>query len=184
MDVEPILSERLELVSLSPPALEALLDGRRAEATATLGIEPPAHWPRTVEGFLRLRLAQMRRDPAAQPWLVRVATLRGDAARPFVGFAGFHGPPGANALARPDAVELGYAVEPEHRRRGYATETVVALMGWATEAHGIRAFIASIAPDNEPSLAIVRRLGFRHVGEHWDEEDGRELEFLLELPPR
>jgi hypothetical protein len=27
----------------------------------------------------------------------------------------------------------------------------------------------------------VRRLGFVHVGEHWDEEDGLEHEYLLEL---
>ncbi len=46
---------------------------------------------------------------------------------------------------------------------------------------GIRVFVASITPDNEPSLAIVRKLGFVHVGEHWDDEDGRELEFRLDL---
>ena len=44
----------------------------------------------------------------------------------------------------------------------------------------MRVFVASVAPDNEPSLAIVRKLAFEHVGEHWDEEDGRELEFRLE----
>ena len=56
--------------------------------------------PQRHEGFLRLRLGQMRRDPSAQPWLARALTLRGDEERPFVGFAGFHGPPGVNALQR------------------------------------------------------------------------------------
>jgi ribosomal-protein-alanine N-acetyltransferase len=41
--------------------------------------------------------------------------------------------------------------------------------------------IASIAPDNDPSLAIVRKLGFEQTGEQWDDEDGLELVFQLEL---
>jgi [ribosomal protein S5]-alanine N-acetyltransferase len=181
--VPPILSRRLELVSMSPAFMRALLDGRRADATAILGIEPPDSWSANHEGFLRLRLGQMQREPSAQTWLARAITLRSDEQRPFVGFAGFHGPPGINALQREDAVELGYSVEPEHRRRGYATETVEVLVRWATEKQGVHAFIASVAPDNEPSLAIIRKLGFRHVGEHWDDEDGRELEFVLEPAP-
>jgi L-amino acid N-acyltransferase YncA len=49
----------------------------------------------------------------------------------------------------------------------------------AAEAQGIGRFIASVGPENEPSLAIVRRLGFVEVGRHWDDEDGEELEFEL-----
>ncbi len=181
MPVPPIRSERLELVSISADFIEALLDSRRDDAAAELGIAPPGEWPGRHEGFLRLRLRQMREDPAVQPWLARALTLHGDDRRPFVGFAGFHGPPGVNALRRADAVELGYEVQPDFRRRGYATETVEALMRWAREENDIRAFVASIAPKNVPSVAIVRKLGFAHVGEHWDEEDGLEHEFLLEL---
>ena len=186
MDVPPIRTERLELVSMSPGFVDALLRGRREAAIGELGIELPPSWPANHTSFLQLRLRQMQRDPAAQRWLARAITLAGDERRPFVGFAGFHGPPGTNALRRPDAVELGYEIEPEFRRRGYATETVHGLIRWAHEEHGVRAFVASIAPTNEPSLALVRKLGFTHVGEHEDEEDGLEHEFLLtvESPAR
>jgi RimJ/RimL family protein N-acetyltransferase len=95
----------------------------------------------------------------------------------MVGHAGFHGPPGINGLDAPDAVEVGYTVFPEHRGRGYAQEAVRALMDWAGTEHGMRRFIASVAPDNEPSLAIVRKLGFSQTGEQWDDEDGLELVF-------
>ena len=47
------------------------------------------------------------------------------------------------------------------------------------EAQGIRRFVASISPRNEPSLTIIRRLGFVRTGEQWDEEDG--LEHVFEL---
>ena len=62
----------------------------------------------------------------------------------------------------------------------YATEAAAALMGWA-EGQGVRRFVVSVAPGNEPSLAIVRKLGFVQTGEQWDEEDG--LELVFELAP-
>jgi [ribosomal protein S5]-alanine N-acetyltransferase len=182
VDVPPILSERLALVSAGPEAIEALLEGRRAAAAALVGTAVPPDWPDgAFASFLRLRLGQLRSEPAAQPWLVRLLVERAEPRR-LVGHGGFHGPPGVNALSAADAVELGYALFPEFRGRGYATEAVAALIAWASEEHGLRRFVASVSPTNEPSLALVRRLGFVHVGEHWDEEDGRELEFELRLP--
>ena len=54
----------------------------------------------------------------------------------------------------------------------------------AAETQGVRRFVASVGPENEPSLAIVRRLGFVEVGRHWDDQDGEELEFELILDGR
>jgi L-amino acid N-acyltransferase YncA len=51
-------------------------------------------------------------------------------------------------------------------------------MGWA-EGQGIHDFVASVSPDNAPSLAIVHKLGFVQTGDQWDEEDGLELVFEL-----
>jgi [ribosomal protein S5]-alanine N-acetyltransferase len=177
MDVPPIRSRRLDLVSMSPSVLEMLLGGRSDEAEALLGARLPDGWPdEDVGHFLRLRLGQMRRDPATQRWLVRALVLRGPEPV-MVGHAGFHGPPGANGLEE-GAVEVGYTVFPSFQGRGYATEAAVALLEWA-EALGVRRFVASVAPSNEPSLAIVRKLGFVQTGEQWDEVDGLELVFQL-----
>jgi hypothetical protein len=63
--------------------------------------------------------------------------------------------PGVNAIGGEDALEIGYGILPEHRRQGYATEAVEALIGWA-RTQGIDHFVASVAPANEPSLAIIR----------------------------
>lgn len=178
MNGETIRAERLELVWLSPELLEALLAGRREEAERLGGFAIPAGWPDEHDGrFLALRLRQTLEEPSRGPWYVRAIVLPDE--RRMIGHIGFHGPPGVNARRDPDAVELGYTVFPEYRRRGYATEAVRALLAHAG-AHGVGRFVASVAPDNEPSLAIVRRLGFVEVGRHWDEEDGKELEFELD----
>lgn len=45
----------------------------------------------------------------------------------------------------------------------------------------MRAIHAAISPDNIPSLALIRSLGFVEMGEQWDEEDG--LEIIYEASP-
>jgi RimJ/RimL family protein N-acetyltransferase len=99
----------------------------------------------------------------------------------MIGHIGFHGPPGVNALKADDGVEVGYTIFTPWRRRGYATEAVAALTEWARREHGINRIVASIGPENEASLGLVRNLGFVEVGRHWDEIDGEELEFELRL---
>jgi len=177
-DVAAIVAPRLELVSMSPGFVGALLDGDRDRAATLIGFELPEDWPDdNTQGFLRMRHGQMQREPETQQWLGRALVLRGSGT--MVGYAGFHGPPGSNALEKGDAVELGYTVFPAFRGRGYATEAAQALMRWAREEHGITAFVASVSPGNEPSLAVVRKLGFVHVGERMDDVDGLELVFEL-----
>jgi ribosomal-protein-alanine N-acetyltransferase len=177
--VATISSSRLDLVSISPEIVDALVEGQRDGAEALLGAALPDAWPQPPDkGFLVLRRDQMRRDPSRQEWLVRALVLR--ETRELIGTAGFHGPPGVNCTQDRQAVEVGYTVLPPHRRRGYATEAVEALAGFARE-RGVRKLLASVAPTNEPSLAIVRKLGFVHIGEHWDEQDGLELEFALAI---
>jgi [ribosomal protein S5]-alanine N-acetyltransferase len=173
---ETIETERLELVWLSPQLVEAILDARHDE----LGFTVPDGWPDAHDRrFLAYRLRQMGSDEALGRWLVRGIVL--PETGELIGHVGFHGPPGINSLKSPDAVEVGYTIFPKHRRQGYATEAVVGLLDWA-RAEGIHRFVASVGPGNEPSLAIVRRLGFVEVGRHWDDEDGEELEFELADP--
>jgi [ribosomal protein S5]-alanine N-acetyltransferase len=163
---------------MTPAFMEALLAGRRDDAAEHLQLtlpDPPLDSP--AERFLTYRLDQMRRDPAVQRWLARAVVLR-DAGRLMVGNAGFHGEPGVNSANASDAVEIGYGILPPHRRQGYAREAVEGLLGWA-RTQDIHHFVASVAPDNAPSLAIIRKLGFVRTGEHIDPEDG--LEHVFEL---
>lgn len=177
MLVPSILSQRLDLVSLSPEIIEALLSGRRENAEALLGCTIAAEWPRDVERVLRRRLEQMRQDASVQSWLLRAMVLR-EAGRLVIGHINFHGRPDGRGT-----VEVGYSVLPAYRRQGYAGEAVIALFTWAFREHGINHFAASVRPDNEPSLALVRKLGFRQTGRQWDEEDGEELVFELLWDP-
>lgn len=170
-DVPSIVTPRLELVSLSAEFLRASLYGRIAEAAAELGAILPPTWPDPWRRPVEIRLADLEADPAARPWLMRGMVLR-EPGRRLVGTVGFHDPPGP---AR--TVEIGYGVEATYRRQGYAIEAVEALCDWAALDPRIDRILASIDPDNSPSLGVVEKLGFRHTGRRWDDEDGWELTF-------
>ena len=129
-----------------------------------------------------MRLEQFASDPALQPWLLRGMILR--ETRELIGHIGFHTGPNPAYLAglAPGGIELGFTVLEPFRRQGFAREAAEALMNWARDQHGITRFVVSIRPDNGPSLALARRLGFQRIGEHLDEVDGLEHIFRLELP--
>jgi [ribosomal protein S5]-alanine N-acetyltransferase len=162
---------------MTPAFIEAVLDDCRDEAAALLDVELPAEFPRDGErGFLEYRLRQMREDERFETWCPNVVVLEGQ----MIGHAGYHGPPGSNSAQNPDAVEFGYTIYPQWRGKGYATQAAMTLMDLAEERAGIRHFVLSVSPENDPSLAIVRKLGFVKTGEHMDEEDGLEHVFELE----
>ena len=175
VQVPPVLSERLELVSMSARLVAALLDGDEPAARRELDVDVPADLTADAAHVLRLRLEQMLGRPELQQWLLRLMVPR-TAPRRAVGHIGFHGPPDADGR-----VEVGYTVQPAHRRQGLATEACQALFAWARDEHGVTRFRASVSPGNEPSLAVVRGLGFRQTGRQWDEEDGEELVFERDL---
>jgi RimJ/RimL family protein N-acetyltransferase len=176
-DVPPIRTERLELVSMSVPFLEALSRGDVAAATRQIGAIVPSWLPEQLTQFVQYRLATLRVDPSARPWLGRALVLtEGDGTRRVVGTAGFHSPPDAEGR-----VEIGYRIDPEYRRQGYAIEAVRGLFDWAA-AQGVHRFIASISPDNEASLSLAWKLGFQQIGEQMDEIDGLELVFETTWP--
>lgn len=76
-----------------------------------------------------------------------------------IGDIGFHGPPDDAGT-----IEVGYAVIPSRRRRGYATEAAHALIGWAYSQPSIRVIVAGCETSNLASIRTLERVGFRRAG--------------------
>ena len=170
--VPPIRTDRLELVAFAPEAVRALIAGRRDEAERILKLSLPAEFPNggDLDGFLPIQLKRMDAEPERREWMARVMVGATEGA---VGHCGFHGPPDRIGRA-----EIGYTVFSQFRGRGYAKEAAHGLVRWAFE-QGEREVYATVSPTNAPSLAVVRRLGFKQVGTQEDEVDGLELVFVI-----
>lgn len=172
-DWTSIETPRLVLRALAPAALAALAAGDRAEATRLAGCDL-ASFPDEGRAIAALRLKDVGADPSYLPWSLRAMALKPGLA--FVGHFNFHARPGADYLKdlAPGAVEMGYFVLPEFRRRGFAEEAVLGMMDWACREHGVGRFVVSISPGNAASVAMARKLGFARVGGHVDDVDGYE----------
>lgn len=178
-DGDRIVSPRVELRLLDEALLTAFVAGRLDVAERLLDADLEPQWPDEHDAaFLRTRLDDRARDGRAERWGAR-ALIRLSPSRRMIGHAGFHGPPGVNALGLAEAVELGYTVFPESRRMGYAAEVVEALTRWARQAHDVTTFVASVSPTNAASQAVVRKLRFEFAIEAHDEIDGLEHVYVL-----
>jgi RimJ/RimL family protein N-acetyltransferase len=62
------------------------------------------------------------------------------------------------------AAEITYSIDSQHRRQGYATESVAAMLLLAFEIVGVDPVIAFVPLDNAASFAVAIRLGFENVG--------------------
>jgi RimJ/RimL family protein N-acetyltransferase len=170
-----ITTPRLQLVELTPSLLRAVAGGDLREVERHLGAPVGAGWEEGVPAQYRLK--QLAADPSEQPWLVRAVLAR--TPRRVVGSIGFHAPPDDHGR-----VEIGYDIVAGERRQGYAREAMHALLDWAWATGQARTCVASVSPDNAPSLALIRDFQFRRVGEQIDEIDGLEWVFERPLPVR
>lgn len=179
MSFDEILTARLRLRLMPPAVLKALARKDWTKAAAGLGLDS-ADGLDELQRLAAMRLKQLKADPAYLPWSLRAIILKQPAT--MAGYCNFHGLPGSDGLARHGrkAIEIGYAVLPAHRRRGYAFEAIQGLIGWA-RPQGCDALVLSIAPDNVASLRLAARLGAVKAGEHLDEEDGLEYVFAMRL---
>lgn len=175
-----IQTTRLNLVPMSPAFLRFSIDRNLPAASREIGLSLPTDWPQ-IDEVLALRLDQLERDPALQPWLLRAISLKSDE---MVGHIGFHTAPGPSYLEQwmPGGIEFGFTVFAPYRRRGYAREASLALMDWASNFHGVKGFVLTVKPDNLPSRCLAVDLGFSRIGDHIDEIDGVEDVFSKSVP--
>ena len=90
--------------------------------------------------------------------------LRDDGA--LVGYCGF--------FVRPvKGTTMGYAILPQYRGRGLATEAAAAVLDWA-ERHDVDVY-ASVRPPNRASVRVLAKIGMRLVDSYVDEDGQREI---------
>ncbi|MEU2855109.1 GNAT family N-acetyltransferase [Streptomyces syringium] len=171
----PTTPKSLRFVELSNAAMTALLDDDLARASAEAGVALTEYFlTDRAKWVWRYRIDQLASDPDSAGWLPQAVTAGPKGT--VVGYAGFHGPPDEAGM-----VEIGYSVDPDHRRQGYARAMLAALLERTVTEARVRTARVTISPDNAASLATVSGFGFKEVGEQWDEEDG--LELIFELRP-
>lgn len=168
MTLLPILTPRLELHAVTPAEYE-ILDRDRAhpDLWVNRGFANPHRHLVDDPGPLRHRIPRIRQQPAAAPYLLRLAVLRHE--RSIIGSAGFHDLPNEVGM-----IEIGFGVEPGFRNQGFGREILHGMWQWVIEQPGVRTLRYTVSIDNAVSQHIIRQLGFHHLGQQMDDEDGPE----------
>jgi RimJ/RimL family protein N-acetyltransferase len=165
----PRSASPVRIVHLPAAALRALADGdlQAANSASPVPLTPYFVSPEW-QGTWRMRSEQVGQDPASAAWVTGV--IWDVQEQVAVGRAGYHGSPDDSGM-----VEIGSAVDPAYRRRGYARAALEALLQRAAREPQVKVVRVTISPDNTASNALAAQYGFAKVGEQWDEEDGLEI---------
>jgi RimJ/RimL family protein N-acetyltransferase len=169
-DLRTLATPRLNLIPATASLLQAEMEDRRL-FFQMLGVRAIEDWPPAdLVDVLPLFREQLERHPDLAGWLSWYWVLRREdashragreapsSAGVLIGSGGFKGRP------EDGQVEIGYHVRQAHRRRGYATEALRALLAWAFAHPEVTDVIAEAAADNAASIALLEKLGFARLG--------------------
>jgi ribosomal-protein-alanine N-acetyltransferase len=148
------------------PDLAAMYARNREEIERGEPWRTPAHF--TAEGQ-RERLRRIAREvPSFVGWVVLVDGVVAGT----VGLDEVHDGSGT----------LGYWLDAAHRGRGVATTAAAMAIREAFDALGLQRVVANTLPDNDRSIAVLRRLGFVPVGTVHLPHSGEHRHFVLTRP--
>ncbi len=156
-------SPRVRLVPATVPLMIALLEDR-ARFGKLIGSAVPDGWPEFPEA-IAFTLEHLRTAPAGEhPWTMQF--FLDDASGRLVGSGGFAAPPADRSI------EIGYEVAPEFRGLGFGTAAARALVERAVVSGEVDRVVAHTLPGPNGSTGVLVSLGFEHVGEQEDPEEG------------
>lgn len=162
-----IHTRRLEIVPVPVEQLRTEVEspGRLA---SIVRLDGPAEWPPEFYEYdpIEYILHRIEQMPAEAPWWLYGFFLRDTAQLDsLIGAGGFKGPPTGGGT-----VEIGYAVLPEYRGRGLATEAAIGLVRFAFDHDDVARVIAETLPTHAASIRVLEKCRFRFIGE--GSEDG------------
>lgn len=150
----------MQPTDLQTPRLK-LVPQTRAELWAMIEAMSPADKAQLSADWLAL----FQTSSAADPWVHGFRLVHKDSGI-VVGTCSFKGPP------TDGMVEIAYGVDPDEQSKGYATEAAEALVAYASGFSEVRIVRAHTLPGSSASQRVLRKCGFRHVGELVDPDDG------------
>ena len=171
-----IETERLRLVPFDLSLMLAARAEDRARMSELLGAEIAPGWPSdgVVDFQLPGQIVALESGGVPLKWLGRLIMLKQPLT--LIGVINLKGPPDAEGR-----VEVGYEIEQDFRRKGYASEAVRALAAWCAAQPEVEAVQARTLRQNEVSQAMLAKLGFKRLGPQRDPQLGEMI--VWELTP-
>ena len=170
-----IETERLRLTRWNDAHFQAIFSNNLVELGELLDCETPEQWttfddmtdalPFFYEGF----------KTNGNYWGSFFTVHKAD--RQLLGTCGFKGGPDESG-----AVEIGYEVLEAYRQQGLASEAAQGLIDFALGHDQIKLVRAHTLANENPSVSVLKKLGFAFIGLFNDPDDGDIWRFELIKP--
>ncbi|WP_307474831.1 GNAT family N-acetyltransferase [Paenibacillus harenae] len=153
---EPLKLEtkRLVMHTIDLPLIEAAAR-RDTQAIEAIGFKTNGEWPTPdfyeAIPYFRELLVRNQGTRGFDSWIMVAKDTQ-----EIVGGIGFLGDPDPNGI-----IEIGFATNESHRRKGYCNEAAHALLNWASGQENVQRIVARCEPGNIGSAAVLTKLGFR-----------------------
>lgn len=147
-------TDRLYLITLDMDLIEAAArrDGQAIEA---LGYKTNGEWPGAdfyeALPYFRELLIKNNGTRGFDSWIIVTKDNQ-----EIVGGIGFLGDPDSDG-----AIEIGFATNPSHLRKGYCFEAALKLLDWASSQDEIKMINARCEQGNTASRNVLEKLGFQ-----------------------
>jgi RimJ/RimL family protein N-acetyltransferase len=163
-DFEPIVTERLVLRRSRP---------EDAEAISAYRSDPEVHryqgWDRTDAEGVRAEIVEMNGRAPGEPGGWIQFSVEDRETNGLVGDIGL-----SLADGEPDVIKIGYTMSPSFQGRGYATEAVGALIGYAFDTLGADIVRAYASAENIASIRVAEKVGMQLM-ERYERQHGDEM---------
>lgn len=130
-----------------------------------------------IDAVLQTARLELRLTSHPTQWQFREVFL--SSSNEKVGEINFHRSPAGDEFTPVGTVEVGVEIGEMYRGNGFASEALMAMWLWAVEHEEIKVLRYTVSATNHPSMRIIQKFGFNHVGQQIDEEDGPEEIFEM-----
>ena len=163
-----IQTNRLLLCTVLPDEYERLaLNQADPNLWVDRGFSDPDKYFLNNPNPIKYRLPRVRQNPEYAKYLLRVAVLKDNPI--IIASAGFHDAPDSDGM-----IEIGFGVDKKYQGRGFGQELLHGMWSWVVNDPQVKTLRYTVSPDNLISQNIIKKLGFKHIGQQIDDEDGPE----------
>lgn len=160
-----IETKRLRLMPWEDAHFQAIMQNDLIELGKLLDCETPKQWTTFADMIDAVPFFYEGFKKGWGHWGSFFAVHKID--RQLLGTCGYKGGPNENKI-----VEIGYEIIEGYRLQGLATEVAQGLVDFALSQPEIERVWAHTLPQKNPSVSVLKKLGFEFIGVFNDPEDG------------
>jgi [ribosomal protein S5]-alanine N-acetyltransferase len=167
-----IETSRLKLVRWDEQHFQAIFDNNLIKLGELLDVETPKAWTTFDDMMDALPFFYNAFKENGNYWGSFFTIHKAD--RQLLGTCGYKGGPTEEAT-----VEIGYEIEARYRQQGLASEAAKGLIDFALQHADIKKVMAHTLAHDNPSVSVLKKLGFQFAQELNDPDDGDIWQWVL-----